>query len=157
MNNIVTNLQYKIYQQCSKKFLLLVNINQNHFNITYYNDTELDLNYNLVNLSIMEENNNKNIFISKDNLEFISKEKEVSYNTKYKFKDLSNLSFDDILKFYNNINRKGDNLSAIYYYLYNLSEKKQDYIVKIVIINIKMQNIFENLKNFLGKESALII
>lgn len=103
MNNKIINIKFIKYinynENENKNLLLLINENQNHFKVDYYNDSELDLNYNPENFILLEENSNKNSFNIKDNLENSSKEKEekeVAYNNKYKFKDLSNLSFEDI-------------------------------------------------------------
>lgn len=55
MNNKIINIKFIKYinNNENKNLFLLVNENQNYFNVAYYNDTELDLNYNPENLIII--------------------------------------------------------------------------------------------------------
>ena len=106
-----------------KYLLILVNENHIHYNIAYYNNTIVDLNY------LPPQPNNAI-------LQFDTKTEKKANNidnslNKYQFKDLSSLTLENILKLYNknndNQNENNDNLADIYYYIYhyNLSKNKE--------------------------------
>ncbi len=118
-----------------KNLLILTNLDHNYFRLAYYNNTEIDYEYNYIN----NINNEKEIKIEIENKEnskdnnidskkgINQKEYIINLNEKYKLKDISNLNLEEILKYYNDdSSEKQDNLADIYYYIYhyNNSENK---------------------------------
>ena len=87
----------------NKDLLILTNINDNHYNLTYYNNNQQNKN------SIITDNKDINTLV-KLNPDHI----------KYEFKKLENLHLKEILSFYDDEDDNSkNNLSDIYYYLYH--------------------------------------
>jgi len=118
--------------------------------VSYYNNAIIDLNYKPTN--IIDNDNNENIIIN-----IICNDTKINLtdnpkiNNKYILKDFSKLSFNKILKHYDDNNKLGDNLSDIYYYIniiINLIKKNKN-IEKILTTNIntiKNYNIDKDLR-----------
>lgn len=85
-----------------------------HFMVAYYNNTILDLNYNPINNYVNKNNENQ---ISNNNNNDINKclnENSKNIN-KYNIKDLTKFSLKEILNYYDDNEKKGNNLADIYY------------------------------------------
>ena len=111
-NNII-NLSFVKYDTNNenKNLLILVNEAHVHFMVAYYNNTIIDLNYKPVN--IIENENNVNIItnIICDDAKKITDKQNIT--NKYILKDLSKLTFNKILNYYDDNNKLGDILSDI--------------------------------------------
>lgn len=107
-----------------KDLVLLVNENNNHYNIIFYKYSAND------NSKPKEVSNNKEKIIDNLDLSFEKKEDSIKESDLYiepekeeyecTLKDLSDASLDEILDYYNCDNTKGNNLSDIYFYLYHI-------------------------------------
>ena len=153
-----------------KNLLILTNLDHNHFRLAYYNNTEIDYEYNYIK-NINNINNEKENKIeieskekSKDNnidskTGITHKEYIINLNEKYKLKDISDLNLEEILKYYNDdSSEKQDNLAIyiIIYIIIIIQRIKVENIVKILKKNIKEQ-ILEQKKKLLKSVLKIII
>ena len=126
-NNNIINLKFIKYinddNSERKNLLLLINENRDHFMVGYYNNTKLDLNFNpsIINgneKKILNETKNINISDLNNNSIFTDSQN----NNKFIVKDLSKLSLEEIIDYYNDNQTTGDNLGDIYYYIYHFNK-----------------------------------
>ena len=134
INGKLINLNFLYYinndNNENKDLCILTTINDNHYNLAFYNNNKnIDLNHIPKKIQLINNNkekineinpNNQNyddVNLSKENIN----ENELNNNIieKYEFKNLNNYKLDDILKFYSYEEGNSDNLADIYYYKFN--------------------------------------
>ena len=140
----------------NKNLLILVNEGRIHFMVAYYNNTILDLNYNPINIIVNKNNKNQK---SNNNINDINKcVNQLSKNTnRYIFKDLTKYSLKEILNYYDDNEKKGDNLADIYYYIYNKTNKKEGKFSQNFYNKYKNSIDIRKKRNHLKKELKIII
>ena len=127
-NDNLINLSFINYinnnNEENKNLLLLTFINNNHYNLAFYNNTNIDYNYKPV-LHFINNINNENIInkteINNSNKNFsIESNINIIENKNIRiFADISNLGLQDILNIYDYELKGEDNLADIYYYIYH--------------------------------------
>ena len=152
-NDNLINLSFINYinnnNEENKNLLLLTFINNNHYNLAFYNNTNIDYDYKPV-LHFINNINNENIInkteINNSNKNFsIESNINIIENKNIRiFADISNLGLQDILNKYDYELKGEDNLADIYYYIYHYmlsGNKEGKYSSNFIAKNKNSKNI----------------